>query len=239
MKYSHNEKSPVIDPSAYIAPSAIISGDVTIGAKCAVLHGAIITSEGAPIVLGSECVVMEHAVIRASGGAVLSFATSIGQRCIVGPHAYIVGATIGDGCYIASGARVCNDAQLPAQTTVPMQHIAYGSPAIVVGPEKAQTVLQATTLFETVFNESSSPDAAGKAAATYASFLRKAHAKDATALEPTATRSTKPVARRSVTEEPPPRQSADVDGVVDAMMLELMEMEQRRKESQKKPKRTP
>ncbi|MHB8461571.1 MAG: gamma carbonic anhydrase family protein, partial [Vulcanimicrobiaceae bacterium] len=168
MRYSHNEKSPTIDPSAYVAPTAVISGDVTIGAKCAVLHGAIITAEGAPVVIGSECVVMEHAVIRASGGAALTFATTIGQRCIVGPHAYIVGATLGDGCYIASGGRVCNDAHVSAQTTVPMHHIAYGNPAVVVGPEKAHAVLEATALLETVFNETSAPDAASKAAATYA-----------------------------------------------------------------------
>ena len=239
MKYSHNGKQPTIDPTAYIAPSAIISGDVTIGAKSAILHGAVITAEGAPITVGSECVVMEHAVIRASGGSALAFSTQIGNCCIIGPHAYIVGATLDAGCFVSSGARVCNGTHLSNNSHVPIQHIAYGDPAVIVAPDHAPKIHEATSFFETVFNMPRTPGVQAEAAASYASFLRKAHAKDAGALEPAATRTTKPVARRSVTEEPPPQHTADVEGVVDAMMLELMEMENRRKESQNKPKRTP
>lgn len=253
MILSSGTKKPKIHPSAYIAPTATISGDVTVGADCAVLHGAVIVAEGAPVTIGSNCVVMENAVVKASGGSATQFPAKIGDRCIIGPHAYIVGATIGVGCFIASGTRVFNgavmedgsgvalggivhvNAHLLKNASVPMQHIAYGNPAKIVGPEKAAEVARDLQFYENVFNIDSGDDARGKAAQTYAHFLRKLHAQDAV-LDAHAN---KAPARRSAGEEPPPQQMTEVDTVVDAMMLELQEMEQRRQDSlnKKKPKR--
>ena len=105
MIFSSGTKRPKIHSSAYVAPSALLSGDVTIAAGCAVLHGAVITAEGASITIGEGSVIMEQAVLKASGGSALSFPLTIGKNCIVGPHAYVVGASIGDGCFVASCER--------------------------------------------------------------------------------------------------------------------------------------
>jgi carbonic anhydrase/acetyltransferase-like protein (isoleucine patch superfamily) len=252
MILSSGTKKPKIHPSAYVAPTATISGEVTIGADCAILHGAVITAEGAPVTIGANCVVMENAVVKASGGSATQFPAKIGDRCIVGPNAYLVGASIGNGCFIASGSRVFNgaimedgsgvalggivhvNAHLLKNATVPMQHIAYGNPAKIVGPEKASEVARDLQFYENVFNIDSGDDARAKAAQTYAQFLRKMHAQDAV-LDAHAN---KAPARRTAGEEPPQQQMTEVDTVVDAMMLELQEMEQRRQESlKKKPKR--
>jgi gamma-carbonic anhydrase len=252
MILSSGTKKPTIHPSAYVAPTATISGAVTIGADCAILHGAVIVAEGAAVTIGTNCVVMENAVIKASGGSATQFPARIGDRCIIGPHAYVVGATIGDGCFIASGSRVFNGAVMDAgsgvalggivhvnahvlkNASVPMQHIAYGNPAKIVGPEKAAEVARDLQFYENVFNIESGEGARAKAAETYAHFLRKAHAQDAV-LDAHAN---KAPARRSAGEEPPPQQMTEVDTVVDAMMLELQEMEARRQEAlKKKPKR--
>jgi carbonic anhydrase/acetyltransferase-like protein (isoleucine patch superfamily) len=251
MILSSGTKKPKIHSNAYVAPTATISGDVTIGAGCAILHGAVITAEGAPVTIGADCVVMEHAVIKASGGSATQFPVSIGERCIVGPHAYVVGATIGVGCFIATSVRVFNgavmgdgsgaaigaivhvNASLPKNVSVPMQHIAYGSPAKIVSPDKAAEAARDLQFFENVFNIDASDGARAKAAQTYASFLRKMHAQDAVL---DAHVNTTP-ARRRAGEEPPLQQMAQVDTVVDAMMLELAEMEQRRQDGLKKKPR--
>ncbi len=251
MIFSSGTKRPKIHPSAYVAPSATIGGDVTIGPECAVLHGAVITSEGAPVTIGAQCVVMENSVLKASGGSALQYPLTIGDRCIVGPHAYVVGATIGDGCFVASGAKIFNGAKLEdgsgvalnaivqvkarltAQTSVPMLHVAFGDPATIAPPEKAPEVHAKIDFYADVFNLEPGEDARGRAAQTYAKFLRKAHAQDA-ALEEH--RNLKPVPRRRAGEEPPPTQATQVDKVVDVMMLELEEMEQRRQQAIKKQK---
>jgi carbonic anhydrase/acetyltransferase-like protein (isoleucine patch superfamily) len=249
MIYSSGTKRPKIHSSAYVAPSATISGDVTIGAECAVLHGAVITAEGAPVTIGTHTVVMENAVLKASGGSALRYPLSIGDRCIVGPHAYVVGATIGNGCFLAGGSKVFNGATLEdgialgaivhvkarvkAGGSVPMLHIAYGNPATIAAPEKAPEIHARIDFFADVFNLEKGDDVRARAAETYAKFLRKAHAQDS-ALEEH--RNVKPAPRRRAGEEPPPTQATQVDKVVDVMMLELEEMEQRRQQAIRRQK---
>ncbi len=62
---------------AYIAPTAAASGDIEIGAERRILHGSVITAEGAPVRIGSRCVVMEQAMSRGAGGRSWRFPTSI------------------------------------------------------------------------------------------------------------------------------------------------------------------
>jgi carbonic anhydrase/acetyltransferase-like protein (isoleucine patch superfamily) len=259
MIFSSGTKKPKIHSSTYVAPSATISGDVTIGPECAVLHGAVITAEGAPLTIGSHCVVMENAVLKASGGSALQYPVSVGDRCIVGPLAYVVGAKIGNGCFVASGARVFNGAtledgsgvalgavvhvkaRLRAGASVPMQHIAAGDPATIYPPEKAPEVHAQIDFYGDVFNLEPGDDVRARAAQAYAKFLRKMHAQDG-ALEEH--RNVKPAPLGSARgklragEEPPPTQATEVDKVVDVMMLELEEMEQRRQQAIKRQRGT-
>jgi carbonic anhydrase/acetyltransferase-like protein (isoleucine patch superfamily) len=253
MIFSSGAKKPKIDPSAYVAPSATISGDVTIGAECAVLHGAVITAEGAPVTIGAQSVIMENAVLKASGGSALQYPLSIGDRCVVGPHAYVVGATIGNGCFVASGAKIFNGAKLEegsgvalgaivhvkarvtAGASVPMLHIASGDPATFAAPDKAPEIHARMNFYADVFNLEPGEDVRARAAETYAKFLRKTHAADAVLEEH---RNVKSPPRRRAGEEPPPTQATQVDKVVDVMMLELEEMEQRRQQAIKRQKGT-
>lgn len=251
MILSSGTKKPKIHSSAYVAPGATVAGDVTIGAECAILHGAVITAEGAPVTIGAQTVVMENAVLKASGGSTLQYPLAIGDRCIVGPHAYIVGAAIGNGCFVAGGARIFNGAKLgdgsgvalgaivhvkarlPEGASVPIMHVAYGDPATIVPPERAPEVRANVDFYADVFNLEAGDDVRARAAETYAKFLRKVHAQDTTLEEH---RNAKPPPRRRAGEEPPPTQSTEVDKVVDVMMLELEEMEHRRQQAIRRQK---
>jgi carbonic anhydrase/acetyltransferase-like protein (isoleucine patch superfamily) len=158
MQIQHAGHSPNIDPSAWIAPTAVISGAVTLEPGARVLHGAILTAEGdATLTVGTECVIMEQAVLRASG----RFNLALGASCLVGPHAYLTGCSVGPRTFIATGAMIFNgatlgeacvvtldgkvhiDTDLPAGTRVPMGHIAYGRPGVVYRPEQALEVHEA------------------------------------------------------------------------------------------------
>ena len=217
MILSSGSKKPKIHASAYVAPTATISGDVTIGSGCAVLHGAIITAEGAPVTIGSECVIMEHAVIKSSGGSALKFPVTIGERSMVGPHAYVSGATLQKGCAIGSGARIYNGVTIQSNTRV--------APNAVKEP--------AGDFNEAVFNIETAPDANAKAALAYAQFLRKTHGQD-TVLDAHVAAAPEPRREDKNTLAAP----VEADTVVDVMMLELQEMEARRREALKnKPKR--
>ncbi len=244
MIFSSGTKKPNIHASAYVAPSATISGDVTVDEGCAILFGAVITAEGAPIVIGANSVIMENAVLKSSGGAAMQFPLSVGESCIIGPGAYVVGATIEPGCFIAAGSKVFNGATVEEQTSValggivhvnthlkkgqhvPMQHIAYGDPAAIYPPDKAPDVHKQMNFFQDVFNLEASDEVRSQAAEAYSKFLRKIHAQDAPIAE--APKKAAPKAPPKRTEEPAPTQAVEVEKVVDVMFVELEEARLRR-----------
>jgi NDP-sugar pyrophosphorylase family protein len=206
MIFSSGTKKPNIHASAYVAPTATISGDVTIEEGCAVLFGAVITAEGAPIVIGANSVVMENAVLKSSGGSAMQFPLNVGESCIIGPGAYIVGATIEPACIIAAGSKIRNGQTIPENTTAGDL------------PE---------SFFADVFNIAPSDEARAQAAETYAKFLRKIHAQDALISEPAKKPAAKAPPKRNA-EEPPPAQNVEVEKVVDVMFVELEEARLRR-----------
>src|SRR5438046_1599655 len=106
MFVEHRLKSPQVAESAYIAPTAVLAGDVTVGPHSRVLFGAVITAEGGPVEIGTNCVIMENAVVRGVPGQV----TRIGDEVLVGPHAHLTGCVIEGGSRIATGAMVFNGA---------------------------------------------------------------------------------------------------------------------------------
>jgi carbonic anhydrase/acetyltransferase-like protein (isoleucine patch superfamily) len=149
MIYEHLGARPRIHDTAVVAPSAVISGDVTIGPGCQVLHGAVITAEGGPITLGEHVIVMENALIRATAAN----AVHVGSHSLLGTLSSVAGAEIGEEVFLASGARVFNGARigarcevrvnaivhrravLPEGTVVPIGWIAVGAPAELLSPE--------------------------------------------------------------------------------------------------------
>ena len=64
MLLEHQGKRPHIHETAYIAPTATVCGDVTIGAESRVLFGAVLVAEGGSVIIGGHCIIMEQAVLR-------------------------------------------------------------------------------------------------------------------------------------------------------------------------------
>jgi carbonic anhydrase/acetyltransferase-like protein (isoleucine patch superfamily) len=104
----HDGASPRVDPTAWIAPNAVLCGDVSVGPGCRIMFGAQVIAEGGSITIGRECIVMENAVLRSSSRHSLR----IGDNCLVGPNAHVVGCTIEDEVFIATGAAIFHSAHL-------------------------------------------------------------------------------------------------------------------------------
>lgn len=150
MLLSHEGHSPVVDETAYVAPNAVVCGDVTLGPHASVLFGAVITAESGPVSIGASCIVMEQAVVR----GVRRNPVRVGDRCLIGPHASLSGCTLEDDVFVATGASVFNGAQVAARcevrvgatvhlrtrlaagTTVPIGWVAVGDPAQLFSPDR-------------------------------------------------------------------------------------------------------
>jgi carbonic anhydrase/acetyltransferase-like protein (isoleucine patch superfamily) len=148
--FSHMGHSPDIHPTAYVAPTATVCGNVTVGAGCRVLFGACLVAEGEPIAIDDTCIIMENAVIRSTD----THATVIGSHCLIGPHAHLVGCTLEPCVFVATGVSVFHGAtlgygsevrvngvvhlrtRLAAHATVPIGWIAVGDPAEILPPDR-------------------------------------------------------------------------------------------------------
>jgi gamma-carbonic anhydrase len=144
----HEGKRPTVPDSAYVAPNAVLCGDVTIGPDCRILFGAVLTAEGGPIVLGERCIVMENALVRGRQ----SHPAVLGDHVLVGPHAHVngahvehdvfmatgvsvfPGARVGHGSEVRIGAVVHVNSRLAEGTMVPIGWIAAGDPADLFPP---------------------------------------------------------------------------------------------------------
>ena len=150
MIVEHQGKRPQIHPSAFVAPTATVCGDVRIGENSRVLFGAVLVAEGGPVEIGAECIIMENAVIRGSK----RHPVRIGIHVLVGPRAYLTGCTIEDDVFLATGATVFNGARiqtrsevringvvhlktvLPPDSVVPIGWVAVGNPASILPPQE-------------------------------------------------------------------------------------------------------
>jgi carbonic anhydrase/acetyltransferase-like protein (isoleucine patch superfamily) len=148
MFIQHRRHSPRVAETAYVAPTAVVCGDVVIGPHSRVLFGAVVTAEGGPVEIGANCVIMENAVVRGVPG----HRVRLGDHVLVGPHAHLTGCVVEGGTRIATGAVVFTGALLgvgaevdfhavvhvntvlPDGTSVPMGWFAGGNPAELVPP---------------------------------------------------------------------------------------------------------
>ncbi|MDX1447612.1 MAG: gamma carbonic anhydrase family protein [Acidimicrobiia bacterium] len=101
-------KSPRIHPGAYVAPGAIIRGDVEIADRVVILFGVVIRAEFDSIAIGSETNVQDGVVVHCDEG----IPAEIGRRVTIGHAAVVHGASIGDHCLVGIGSRALNGAVL-------------------------------------------------------------------------------------------------------------------------------
>jgi carbonic anhydrase/acetyltransferase-like protein (isoleucine patch superfamily) len=99
---------PKIHQSSFIAPTAIIIGNVTIGKNCGVYPHAVIRGDENSIVIGDGSNIQDCCVIHTDA----EHQVSIGKNVTIGHAAVIHGATISDDCLIGIHATVLNGAQI-------------------------------------------------------------------------------------------------------------------------------
>jgi carbonic anhydrase/acetyltransferase-like protein (isoleucine patch superfamily) len=149
MLIEHEGARPRVHASAYVAPNAVLCGDVDVGPGCRILFGAVLTAEDGPVLLGEGCIVMENAVVRGRAG----HPARLGDRVLIGPHAHVNGAQVGNESFIATGASLFPGSRvgagsemrinavlhvnsaLPAGAELPIGWIAVGDPARMFPPK--------------------------------------------------------------------------------------------------------
>ena len=125
----HGGKTPEIADSAYVAPTAVVRGNVRIGSGSVVLFGAVVCAEGGPVDIGSDCVIMENAVVRGTP----KNPVVLGNQVLVGPHAHLSGCHVGDNSFLATGSTVFNGAVIEENVEVRINGVVHVNTRLTQG----------------------------------------------------------------------------------------------------------
>ena len=118
------------------------------------MHGTSIIAEGGKITIGEHCIIFENAVVRSNA----KHSATVGNFCLIGPNAHVVGCTIEDEVFIATGAAIFHSAHLGKGSQirinavvhlksylepgalVPIGWIAVGNPAKLFSPDQHEEI---------------------------------------------------------------------------------------------------
>lgn len=107
--YALDGIAPQIDPDiGWIAPSAVLIGDIVVGAEAGIWFGVVARGDIERITIGARSNVQENTVLHTDKG----YPLTIGENCTIGHAAIVHGCTIGDNTLIGMGATVLNGARI-------------------------------------------------------------------------------------------------------------------------------
>ena len=162
---------PVVDASAFVAPTAALVGEVVIGPRSRVMYGAVLDSEASRVEVGECAIVCENAVLRATAAGDADLPVLVGDHVFVGPHSTLLGCVVEPACYVATGATVLQGATLesgavvavgalvhansvvPSEFFVPPNTVALGDPLSVYAPsdERLPEAIRSVNFAQTAF----------------------------------------------------------------------------------------
>src|SRR5918912_873214 len=152
MLIRHRGVEPIVDACAFVAPTAVLVGQVSVGPRARVMYGAVLDSEASKVEVGECAIVCENAVLRATAAGETDLPVVVGDHAFVGPHATLLGCVVEPACYVATGATVLQGARLgtgavvavgalvhansvvPSEFFVPPNIIALGDPLRLYEP---------------------------------------------------------------------------------------------------------
>ncbi|MFD7451756.1 gamma carbonic anhydrase family protein [Kitasatospora sp. NPDC059827] len=101
-------KVPAVDPGAFLAPNAVVVGDVSVAAGASVWYGAVLRGDAESIAVGAGSNIQDNCTLHADPG----FPLVVGERVSVGHNAVLHGCTVEDDVLVGMNATVLNGARI-------------------------------------------------------------------------------------------------------------------------------
>lgn len=133
-------RADLVSPDVWIAETAVVLGDVSIGSESSIWFGTVIRGDAAPIEIGAQSNIQDLCCLHADPG----LPCRIGNRVTVGHGAMVHGAIVEDDCLVGIGALVLNGAVIgrgsivgagalvPEGKVIPPGSLVLGMPAKVI-----------------------------------------------------------------------------------------------------------
>lgn len=125
---------PHVDPQAWVSPSAVLAGAVTVERGASVWFGSVMRADGDTISIGQDSNIQDGVIVHADPG----FPVAVARNVSVGHGAVLHGCSIGEGALIGMRAVVLNGAKigpmcLVAAGSVVLEGIEFESRSLIAG----------------------------------------------------------------------------------------------------------
>jgi carbonic anhydrase/acetyltransferase-like protein (isoleucine patch superfamily) len=134
--------APRVHPTAFVAPTATLVGDVTVEENASVWYGAVLRGDYSPVIIRAGANVQDGSVLHGPPGMPCEVGpgATVAHLCVV--HGAVLGeeALVANGCTVLDGARIGARTMIAAHSLVaanaeiPDEVLAAGSPAVVKRP---------------------------------------------------------------------------------------------------------
>lgn len=175
--YALDGIAPQIDPDVgWIAPTAVLVGDIVVGAEAGIWFGVVARGDIETITIGARTNIQENTVLHTDR----DYPLVIGENCTIGHSAIVHGCTIGDNTLIGMGATVLNGARIGkncligANTLITENKVIPDNSMVVGAPGKVIREIDA----EGVRNLAASADRYVKNAKRFAAGMVEVHPGD-------------------------------------------------------------
>ena len=133
-----------MEKKLYLAPDAVVTGDVSLGENVSIWYGAVLRGDSGKITVGNGTNIQEKCVLHEE--------TTLGENCTIGHCAIVHGCTIGDNTLVGMGAIILDGAKIGKNCIVgagalvtgkmdaPDGSVILGSPAKVVKEATAEQI---------------------------------------------------------------------------------------------------
>lgn len=139
MLIEYRGKTPKVHPSAFVAPTAVLIGDVEVGEESSIWFGTVLRGDNGPIRIGARTSIQDNSVVHVSetgrtiigddvtvGHSAVMEDCNVGNFALIGSNAVLLnGCVVGERALIGAGSVVGERAEIPASV------VAAGSPAKV------------------------------------------------------------------------------------------------------------
>src|SRR5207302_9804533 len=112
--FEFDGKAPQVHPTAFVAPTATLVGDVVVEEGASVWYGAVLRADFSPVIVRAGANVQDGSVLHGPPG----MPTVVGAGATVAHLCVVHGAVLGEECLIANGATVLDGARIGARSLV-------------------------------------------------------------------------------------------------------------------------
>ena len=146
--FAFEGRAPRVDPTAFIAPTATLIGDVTVEAGASLSFNTVLRADFGPVIVREGANVQDGSVLHSPPGIPVDIGpgATVAHMCIIhgahiGAEALIANhATILDGAVIGARSLIAAGSLVTAGTKIPAEVLAVGAPATVRGPRSRALV---------------------------------------------------------------------------------------------------